>query len=177
MFSDWVDDGGNLIAMRPDDDLAGLLGLTRTLGTNLAEGYIEVDDSTAPGEGIVGEPIQYHGTADRYSLSGATEIAKLYSDATTPTTNPAVTTRSVGSNGGEAAAFTYDLARSVVYTRQGNPAWAGQDRDGIGPLRSNDLFYGNASGDRPGRLGQPRQGRDPAGRRAAAPARQPDRAA
>ena len=45
--------------------------------------------------------------------------------------------RSVGSNGGRAAAFTYDLARSVVYTRQGNPAWAGQERDGSGadPLR------------------------------------------
>ena len=24
----------------------------------------------------------------------------------------------------------YDLARSVIYTRQGNPAWAGQERDG-----------------------------------------------
>jgi hypothetical protein len=145
-LSDWVQAGGNLIAMRPDDDLAGLLGLTDS-GTTLADGYLEVDDSTPPGEGIVGEPIQYHGTADRYSLSGATEIAKLYSDATTPTTSPAVTTRSVGSNGGEAAAFTYDLARSVVLTRQGNPAWAGQDRDGIGPIRSNDLFYGNAAGD------------------------------
>ena len=37
--------------------------------------------------------------------------------------------RSVGSNGGQAAAFTYDLARSVVYTRQGNPAWSGHERD------------------------------------------------
>ena len=145
-LSDWVQDGGNLIAMRPDDDLAGLLGLTDS-GTTLADGYMEIDDSAPPGEGIVGEPIQYHGTADRYSLSGATEIAKLYSDATTPIASPAVTNRSVGSNGGEAAAFSYDLARSVVYTRQGNPAWAGQDRDGVGPIRSNDLFYGNASGD------------------------------
>ena len=41
--------------------------------------------------------------------------------------------RSVGTNGGSAAAFTYDLARSVVYTRQGNPAWAGQERDGQTP--------------------------------------------
>ena len=43
------------------------------------------------------------------------------------TTNPAVTLRSVGS--GKAAAFAYDLATSIVYTRQGNPAWAGQKRD------------------------------------------------
>ena len=35
---------------------------------------------------------------------------------------------------GQAAAFTYDLARSVVYTRQGNPAWAG--RTATAPARS-----------------------------------------
>ena len=64
-------------------------------------------------------------------------------DASTATANPAVTLRSVGSNGGQAAAFTYDLAKSVVYTRQGNPAWAGQERDGQPPpiLRSDDMFY------------------------------------
>ena len=55
--------------------------------------------------------------------------------------------KSVGTNGGQAAAFTYDLARSVVYTRQGNPAWAGQARDGLSPIRSDDLFYGAASFD------------------------------
>ena len=52
--------------------------------------------------------------------------------------------RSVGSQGGRAAAFTYDLAKSIVYTRQGNPAWAGQERDGSSPIRSDDLFFGNA---------------------------------
>jgi hypothetical protein len=54
-----------------------------------------------------------------------------------------VTLRSVGSAGGQAAAFTYDLARSVVYTRQGNPAWAGQERDEdpYDILRADDLFY------------------------------------
>ena len=75
-----------------------------------------------PGAGIVGSTIQFHGTADRYTLNGATAVATLYSNATTATANPAVTLRSVGTSGGQAAAFTYDLARSVVYTRQGNPA-------------------------------------------------------
>ena len=75
--------------------------------------------------------MQFHGTADNYTLNGATAVATLYSSSTTATTNPAVTLRSVGSNGGQAAAFTYDLARSVVYTRQGNPSWAGQERDGV----------------------------------------------
>ena len=58
-----------------------------------------------------------------------------------------MTLRSVGSSGGQAAAFTYDLARSVVYTRQGNPAWAGQERDGVIGIRPDDLFYGARAGD------------------------------
>ena len=37
--------------------------------------------------------------------------------------------------------------KSVVYTRQGNPAWSGQERDGIAPVRSDDLFFGGAQPD------------------------------
>ncbi len=146
MLTDWVNVGGNLIALRPDPQLAGLLGLTPASGT-LAQGYLLVDTGAAPGQGIVGQTIQYHGTADRYTLNGATAVATLYSNATTATSNPAVTLRSVCSSGGQAAAFTFDLARSVVYTRQGNPAWAGQERDGVSPRRSDDLFFGNAASD------------------------------
>ena len=142
-LSDWVTGGGNLIAMRPDKKLASLLGLTDA-GTSLAEGYLLVNTATAPGAGIVGQTMQFHGTADRYTVSGATSVATLYSTASASTTNPAVTVRSVGATGGQAAAFAYDLARSVVYTRQGNPAWSGQDRDAQAPIRSDDLFFGGA---------------------------------
>lgn len=146
MFAGWVNAGGNLIAMRPDKKLAGLLGLTDA-GTILANAYLLMNTATAPASGLVGETIQFHGTADRYTVSGATVIATLYSNATTATANPAVTMRSVGSNGGQAAAFTFDLARSIVYTRQGNPAWSGQERDAQAPIRSDDLFFGARSGD------------------------------
>jgi hypothetical protein len=145
-LSNWVGAGGNLIAMRPDKQLAGLLGLTDDNAT-LANAYLKVDTSAAPGAGIVGTTIQFHGSADRYSLNGATAVASLYSDASTATTSPAVTLRSVGSNGGQAAAFTFDLDRSVVLTRQGNPAWAGQERDGSIGLRSSDMFFGAKPGD------------------------------
>jgi hypothetical protein len=91
--------------------------------------------------------MQFHGVADRYTLNGAAAVATQYSTATTATANPAVTLRSVGSSGGQAAAFTFDLARSVVYTRQGNPAWAGQERDGVQGIRPNDMFYGAKAGD------------------------------
>ena len=147
MFSTWVILGGNLIALRPDKDLASLLGLT-DLNTTLSNAYMKVNTAAGtPGAGITGDTMQFHGAADRYALNGATAVASLYSNATTATTAPAVTLRSVGINGGQAAAFTYDLGRSVVYTRQGNPAWAGQDRDGVFPPRPNDLFFGAKSGD------------------------------
>jgi chitodextrinase len=146
-LTNWVIGGGNLIALRPDKDLASLLGIS-DLGATLSNAYMKVDTTAGTaGAGIVGSTMQYHGAADRYALNGATAIASLYTTATTATSSPAVTLRTVGINGGQVAAFTYDLGRSVVYTRQGNPAWAGQDRDGIFPARPNDLFYGAKSGD------------------------------
>ncbi|HXH28818.1 MAG TPA: N,N-dimethylformamidase beta subunit family domain-containing protein, partial [Candidatus Polarisedimenticolia bacterium] len=146
MLSDYVNGGGKLIAMRPDAQLAGLLGLT-DLGATLPNAYVLIDTGTTAGAGLVGQTIQYHGPADLYTLNGAAPLATLFSDATTATPNPAVTLRSVGTNGGMVAAFAYDLARSVVYTRQGNPAWAGQERDGVSPIRPDDLFFGAAAAD------------------------------
>ncbi len=144
MFTNWVTAGGNLIAMAPDAQLGNLLGLTPQ-GSALADGYLLVDTAVAPGNGIVGQTIQFHGSASLYSLSGATRVATLYSNATNATAYPAVTLRAYGS--GHAAAFAFDLAESIVYTRQGNPAWAAQERDGYAPIRSDDKFYGNAEGD------------------------------
>lgn len=144
-LSTWVNGGGNLIAMAPDPQLAGLLGIA-PLGSTLPNAYLLADTSAAPGNGIVGQTIQYHGAANLYTLlAGTTRVATLYSAANTSTVNPAVTLRAAGS--GMAAAFAYDLAESVIYTRQGNPAWAAQERDGFAPIRSDDKFYGNLAGD------------------------------
>jgi hypothetical protein len=143
MFTTWVQGGGKLIAIKPDKQLASLLGLS-DLGATLSDGYLAIKTDSPPGAGLVSDTIQFHGTADLYTTIDAVSVATLYSTATIATSNPAVTIRSVGINGGEAVAFTYDLARSIVYTRQGNPAWSGQDRDDQAPIRSNDLFFGNA---------------------------------
>ncbi|WP_225307262.1 N,N-dimethylformamidase beta subunit family domain-containing protein [Adhaeribacter soli] len=140
-LTNWVEAGGTLIAFKPDPQLASLLGLSAATGT-LSDRYLLVNTTSGPGVGIVNQTIQYHGAANLYALNGAASLATLYSNATTATTNPAVTMRNVGSNGGKAVAFAYDLARSIVYTRQGNPAWAGQKRDGqSGPIRSDDMFF------------------------------------
>jgi flagellar hook capping protein FlgD len=145
----WVQSGGNLIAMRPDKKLAPLLGLSDT-GAILSNADLKVDTSQAPGKGITSSVMQFHDAADRYALAGARGVAALYSDSSTPTASPAVSLRNVGL--GHAAAFTYDLARSIVATRQGNIAWAGQNRDYNAfsqsdpdpVIRSNDLFFGGA---------------------------------
>ena len=141
VLTNWVQGGGNLIAMRPDARLAGLLGLGTPTGT-VSNGYIKVNTASSAGAGITADTMQIHGAADLTPVTDATTVATLYSSATASTSRPAVTLRSVGSAGGQAAAFTYDLARSIVATRQGNIAWAGQKRDGqINPIRSDDLFF------------------------------------
>jgi len=145
LLADWVSAGGNLIAMRPDKQLATVLGLADDSAT-LGDAYLLMNTATAPAAGLVNQTIQFHGTADRYTLAGASSLATLYASAATATTSPAVTINTYGA--GKAAAFAYDLARSVVYTRQGNPAWSAQPRDGqAGPTRSDNLFFGGATFD------------------------------
>jgi hypothetical protein len=145
----WVQAGGTLIAQRPSSLLYPLMGITSS-GTTLIENpdnsytYLLVNTTAGqPGAGIVNQTIQFHGAADLYSMmSGTISLATLYSNATTATANPAITSVSVGSNGGKAIAFAFDLPKSIILTRQGNINWAGQSRDGqTGPIRSDNLFF------------------------------------
>jgi PKD repeat protein len=141
LINDYYAAGGRLLAMRPDPQIAGLFGLGSTAGTQ-DRAYLRIINSAivngeAPGQGITNQTIQYHGTATLYNtLAGAVTIAQLYSNATTPINFPAV----VSTSDGTAAAFTYDLARSIVYMRQGNPANANIDTDGDGIFRTRDLY-------------------------------------
>lgn len=147
MLTSWVNAGGNLIAMRPAPGLASLLGIT-IAGSPVQNGYLLVNTAAnTPGYGIVGETIQYFGPADRYALAGATEVARLFTGASTPTASSAITLRNVGTAGGQAVGFSYDLATSLVYARQGNPAWNNQERDGFSPIRSDDLYFGDSASD------------------------------
>lgn len=136
-LSAWVEEGGSLIAIRPEGDWLPLFGLAPA-GEPLAERYLQADREAAPTRGIAREAMQIHGPASRYALGDATALARL-SDGTDPLPWPAVTLRRAGH--GQAAAFAFDLATSVVRLRQGNPAFAGQERDGLAPRRPNDLFF------------------------------------
>jgi hypothetical protein len=124
------------------------LGITSSGSTvdNFINTYLLVNTTAGlPGAGIVNQTIQYHGVADLYTLQpGTTSLATLYSSATTALPNAAITSANVGTNGGKAIAFAFDLAKSIVLTRQGNMLWAGTTRDGqTGPKRSDNLFFPN----------------------------------
>jgi hypothetical protein len=141
LISNYVAGGGRVIAMRPDAQIQSLFGLGSVAGA-LNNGYLLINTGSTyngqtPAQGLSNTSLQIHGSATEYSLlSGAVNIAQLYSDATTATPYGAV----VGDAAGQAVAFTYDLARNVVYTRQGNPANANLDVDGDGITRTVDLF-------------------------------------
>ncbi len=136
LLHDYVTGGGGLIAMQPDPQLADILGVSFT-GAQ-AEGYLRVDPDHPAGRGITTDPIQFHSAADSVRLDGAEAVAWLNSDADTETGTPLVTLHTAGK--GKAALWAFDLARSVALTRQGNPAQAQQERDGLDGIRACDMF-------------------------------------
>ena len=147
MLTDWVNAGGDLIAMRPDKQLAPLLGLT-DLGTTLSEGYLLVDTSTPPGCGHRGgdDPVPRH----RRPLHGST--VRPWSPRSTRTHRPPRRTRpSRGAASGPTAEApprspTIWPARSSTPARATRPGPA-RSATAVPPMRSNDLFYGDAAGD------------------------------
>ncbi|WP_162501319.1 Ig-like domain-containing protein [Methylobacterium crusticola] len=134
----WVQAGGNLVAVRPAGAWLPLFGLAEA-GAPLEGGYLRPDAQAAASRGLVQDTIQVHGPISRFALEDGDAVAHLFETAERPLPHPAVTLRKVGQ--GQAAALAYDLATTVVRSRQGNPAWVGQERDGRPPRRANDLFY------------------------------------
>src|SRR5262249_426774 len=130
MFSSYVAGGGRLIAMRPDAQLLPTLGLSAN-SSSTTEGYLSMNAGSATGLGFPATTLPFHGTAANFvANTGATTLATLYSNQTTATAYPAVV------QSGKTVTWAYDLARSVLYARQGDPANAGVERDGVPPIRT-----------------------------------------
>ena len=139
----WVNGGGNLIAMRPDAQLARAARADRARRARSTNGYLAVNTrERARRRASSTETIQFHGTADRYTLTGATRSPR----STPPPPRPRPTRRSPcaasARNGGQAAAFTYDLARRSSTPGRATRPGPAQERDGQAPIRSDDLFFG-----------------------------------
>jgi uncharacterized protein YjdB len=137
IYTSYVSGGGNLIAIKPDRQLANIFGITDATGT-LENGYLSIDATTDIGNGLLTNTLQLHCSADKYNLSTATKIATLYTDETTSTTNPGIVFNNYGL--GHTIAFSYNLAKNIVYLRQGNYDDAGLEKDGISGIRATDLF-------------------------------------
>jgi hypothetical protein len=133
LLSTHVTSGGRLVAMRPDPQLNGLLGIASAAGAT-TNGYTLIDQA-GPGAGLQTMTLPFKGDARHFSLAGATSVAALYSTRSTASGYPAVVRY------GRTAAWSFDLARSTAYVRQGDPAFAGVERDGLPPLRTTDVFY------------------------------------
>ena len=133
LFINYVGAGGRLVAMRPDAQLASILGIAPAAGTT-TDGYALIDQA-GPGAGLQNVTLPFKGVADHFDLAGGTSVAALYSTRTLSAGRPAV----VRHNG--TAAWAFDLARSTAYARQGDPAFAGLDRDGLVGYRTNDIFF------------------------------------
>lgn len=139
LLRSYVAGGGTLIGARPDTGLSDVFGIEfagnrpeRTLQ------YFAVDPSQRAGKGITQGALQYHGVAANYNLQGASAIASLLANADTPSSYPAVTSNQFGA--GQAIAFSFDPAKSVVLTRQGNPEWKNTEGDGVPEYRPHDMF-------------------------------------
>lgn len=139
LLRDYVAGGGTLIGAKPDAGLSDVFGIEfagnrpeRTLQ------YYAVDPAHRAGAGMTQGALQYHGVAANYNLQGASAIASLYANAETPSSYPAVTFNQFGA--GQAIAFSFDPAKSVVLTRQGNPEWKNIEGDGVPEYRPHDMF-------------------------------------
>jgi hypothetical protein len=170
-LSDW---GGNLIAMRPDKKLGAARPHRR--GATLTNGYLKVDTSRRPAPASpADDAVPRH---RRPLHAGRRERGRdAVLDATTATANPAVTLRSASAPTAARPrrSPTTSRARSSTRARATRPG-PGQERDGDRPDPLRRPVLRRQGGRRAARLGRHDKDRDPAGRRAAAPAGQPDHA-
>jgi hypothetical protein len=137
LLSEFVKKGGNLIAVRPVESPEELFGFTGT-GGSISGGYITIDTAGSEGRSLSGRTLQLHTDARLCELKGAREIAFLTERSVNDKKFPGVVTNSFGK--GKTAAFLYNLPQNIVYTRQGNPLFAGLEKDSIPGLRAMDLF-------------------------------------
>lgn len=136
-LTNYVHEGGNLIAFRPDNKLNVVFGITAATGT-LDTGYLAINTLTDIGRGLTSHSLQLHVSANQYTLQDGQQIASLYSNAVNATQHPAVVMNNYGK--GHGIAFAYNLPQNIAYTRQGNLHSAGKEMDGITGIRAMDLF-------------------------------------
>lgn len=137
VLRNFVEEGGGLVVVQPNQELAALCGLSwreRSTGG----GYLRIQPGAPGAGGIAGESMQFHASLRHYQLNGAAAVAYLCSRDGIATEIPAVTYHRVGR--GQVVAWCYDLAASVVRMRQGPIERADTEGDGLEGVRAVDMF-------------------------------------
>lgn len=134
----YVKAGGNLIAIRPCEALHDVFGIAGA-GSEDCRGRLTVGENPFAGSGFACCPLLLHAASACYETLGASTVAELQSSGGDARL-PAVVWHEYGE--GRSAAFSYNLAENIMLTRQGNPALAGRETDGINGIRAMDLFTG-----------------------------------
>jgi len=137
MISEYVRNGGNLIAVRSVHGPGELFGIVEIAG-NIYGGYITIDTLMQEGESLSGRQLQLHGSAGLCDLKGGRAVAFLTDCSVSQKKYPGVILHNYGK--GKTAIFQYNLPENIILTRQGNPALAGIENDSIPGLRALDLF-------------------------------------
>jgi hypothetical protein len=138
-FSEYVAQGGHLIAMRPAEQLEPIFSVQRLPG-GTAEAYIQINSDHPFVEGIESVSLQYHGVANHYALEGSQSLAWISDNTGNKSIYPALVFNEYGQ--GSVVLWAYDLSKSIIYTRQGNPEWTNMERDGREGIRAHDAFVG-----------------------------------
>lgn len=136
---EFVVTGGGLIAIQPNAALAPLCGLTWSEITT-REGYLRIRPGATGTEGIATDAMQFHAPLRHYAMNEADAIAYLCDRDGIATQAPAVAYRRLGK--GAVATWCYDLAASVVRTRQGPIERVDVEADGLEGVRPVDRFVG-----------------------------------
>ena len=136
-FERYVNKGGSLISVIPSDFPNSIFGKGEFINGKEPY-YIFIDTTAVEGSKLSSHRIQIH--VERYvpQQDSSTVIARFGNQSGPDSRSPALVTGSYGK--GRTAAFLYNLPANIVLTRQGNPEFAGDEKDSIPGLRAMDLF-------------------------------------
>jgi hypothetical protein len=145
MLTDYVAEGGRLIAFLPDRHLVSRLGMTPTF-RGIDNGYLHVDPAQPILQGLCPEPVQVIVPAVGWAPATeatVTVMARIRETKELATSEeiPGIVWSRVG--WGDAVLFSYDLPHAIARLRQGNPAHADLCFAGLdGTCRPSELFVG-----------------------------------
>ncbi len=131
----YVNGGGTIFLMKPNKEMREALNLE--IKGEIRDGYIYWQNE---------RPLQFHSEADIYSKKeGISALAYLKQKKKEKDIGLGFFTLELGK--GKIGIFPFNLPKSILLTRQGNPQWKDSKGDTWGVIRPADLFY-RLSGER-----------------------------